>query len=195
MPTSAADSPEKAAEVGISHSGGPIIRPAVPADAAALSALAARTFPLACTPETTAESIAAHIAAHLSEQRFAGYLADPATTILVAEEDGLVGYTMLVAGDPSDADVAAAVSERPAIELSKVYVDAGRHGAGLAGPLMTRTLEEAREQGATSVWLGVNQGNARAIRFYGKAGFVLTGTRTYRVGTQLMHDHVMVAPL
>jgi ribosomal protein S18 acetylase RimI-like enzyme len=76
-----------------------------------------------------------------------------------------------------------------------VYVDAGRQGAGLAATLMARTLATAGDEGAASVWLGVNQGNARAIRFYEKSGFRRAGARTYRVGFQLMHDHVMVAPL
>src|SRR3954468_6004856 len=196
MPTSAADSPEKAAEVGMSSLTGPEIRRATPADAAALADLAARTFPLACPPGTTAESIAAHLAAHLSAASFDRYLADAAVTILVADEGGhLAGYTMLVAGDPDDPDVVAAVPERPTIELSKVYVDAGRQGAGLAGLLMSATLATAEDAGAASVWLGVNEHNARAIRFYSKSGFAIAGPRSYVVGTQQMSDHVMVAPL
>ena len=163
-------------------------------DAPALAELAAATFPLACPPETTAESIAAHIAAHLDEDAFDRYLADPSTTVLVVDDGGeLIGYTMLVAGDPPDPDVAAAVDPRPTVELSKVYLLADRHGRGLAAELMAATLRRAAEDGASAVWLGVNQGNVRAIRFYTKSGFAIAGARTYRVGPQLMHDHVMVA--
>ncbi|BDZ45644.1 GNAT family N-acetyltransferase [Naasia aerilata] len=195
MPASAADSPEEAAEAGISPSAGATIRRATPRDAGALAALAARTFPLACPPGTTAESIAAHVAEHLSEPRFQRHLADETVTILVAESGELVGYTMLIAGEPTDPDVAAAVRVRPAIELSKAYVDAGHHGAGLAARLMAATLAEAASSGARSVWLGVNDQNARAIRFYTKSGFAVAGPRSYRVGEQPMTDHVMVAPL
>ncbi|WP_210508464.1 GNAT family N-acetyltransferase [Naasia sp. SYSU D00057] len=170
------------------------IRIAGPGDAAALAELAAATFPLACPPEATAESIAAHIAAHLSADAFTRYLADPATTVLVVDDGGeLIGYTMLVACDPPDPDVAAAVEARPTVELSKVYLLADRYGGGVAAQLMAATLARAAGDGAASVWLGVNQGNARAIRFYSKSGFGIAGVRTYRVGPQLMHDHVMVA--
>ncbi|HYJ26496.1 MAG TPA: hypothetical protein VEW73_02205 [Nocardioides sp.] len=74
------------------------IRRAVEADAQTLSRLAALTFPLACTPQTTAETLAAHIAEHLDEASFGRHLADPDRILLVAEdEDGeAVGYTMLV---------------------------------------------------------------------------------------------------
>jgi ribosomal protein S18 acetylase RimI-like enzyme len=195
VPASAADSLANAADAGTSALTGPVIRRAVPADAAALADLAARTFPLACPPGTTAQSIAAHLAAHLSESSFERYLADPAVTILVAEEGVLAGYTMLVDAESNDSDVASAVTVRPTIELSKVYVDAGRQGAGLAARLMSATLEAARAAGAASVWLGVNEDNARAIRFYGKSGFTIAGPRAYRVGTQQMRDHVMVALL
>ena len=54
------------------------IRPATRDDAAALHRIAALTFPLACTPETSGRELADYIAEHLSEAAFAGHLADPA---------------------------------------------------------------------------------------------------------------------
>ncbi|WP_210480240.1 GNAT family N-acetyltransferase [Naasia sp. SYSU D00948] len=174
----------------------PVVRPAAPADAAALAELAALTFPLACPPGTSPEAIAQHIATTLSVASFEGYLADPGRILLVsAAPEGLAGYTMLVRGEPQDADVAAAVTVRPTIELSKVYVHPDRHGRGVAGELVAATLVRAVEEGVRSVWLGVNSENARAIRFYGKSGFAIAGPRTYFVGDQPHSDHVMVALL
>ena len=48
---------------------------------------------------------------------------------------------------------------------------------------------------AVSVWLGVNRKNERAQRFYGKHGFQITGTRTFRLGSSDEDDFVMVRPL
>ena len=170
------------------------IRAARSDDAAALAELAALTFPLACPPGTSPDAIAAHIAANLSDRSFAGYLGDPERILLVAEDErGLAGYTMLVSGEPEDADVAAAVELRPTIELSKVYVHPDRHGGRIARELMSATLARAAEAGARSVWLGVNSANARAIRFYGKSGFEVTGSRTYAVGGEPHDDRVMFA--
>ena len=168
------------------------VRPARASDANALAVLAAITFPLACPPHTTEASKRAFIAQHLSRTSFDGYLADPERRLFVAESDGpLLGYTMLVAGEPSDADVAAAVATRPTIELSKCYVHPDAHGGGIAAELMRASLAAAAELMVRSVCLGVNQENARAQRFYGRHGFAVVGAKRFRVGDRDESDFVM----
>ncbi|MEU0538385.1 GNAT family N-acetyltransferase [Nocardia sp. NPDC005978] len=161
-------------------------------DAAELGEVAAATFPLACPPESTQADIAAFIEQWLSAERFREYLKDPARIVLRAVSDGdIVGYALLNAGEPADPDVAAVIETRPVTELSKMYVLPGHHGNGVAAALMTAALEAARADGSAAVWLGVNQQNARAQRFYGKHGFVVAGTKTFLVGSQRHHDYVM----
>lgn len=161
-------------------------------DIDALAAVAAATFPLACPPGSTPEDEAAFIAANLSADRFAEYLADPERLVLKAVQDGrIVGYALLNTFPPADPDVAAVITERPVTELSKMYVLPGQHGNGVSGALMRTALDAARDGGSTAVWLGVNQQNVRAQRFYGKHGFTVAGTKTFTVGTQLHHDYVM----
>ncbi|WP_395640459.1 GNAT family N-acetyltransferase [Pseudolysinimonas sp.] len=168
------------------------IRRASVADSAALAAVAAATFPLACPPHTTDEAKAAFIAAHLTPARFDEYLADPARVLFLADVAGVAaGYTMLIVGEPSDPDVTAALTVRPTAELSKCYVMPGHHGAGVASALMTRTLEAARERGAAAVWLGVNEENARAQGFYEKSGFAKVGRKRFLVGDRWEEDFVM----
>jgi ribosomal protein S18 acetylase RimI-like enzyme len=168
------------------------VRHARKTDVTGLAELAKVTFPLACPPGSAPEAIAEFIAGSLSEERFEAYLGDAGRTILVAEdESGLCGYTMLIAGEPTDENVAAAVSIRPTIELSKVYVLAGSHGRGVSAPLMAATLDAARERRAVGVWLGVNQLNPRAQRFYEKSGFRVVGEKTFSLGPELHSDFVM----
>jgi ribosomal protein S18 acetylase RimI-like enzyme len=167
------------------------VRPADAADAAALAAVAAATFPLACPPHTTAEAIAAFIATKLSEAAFADYLADPDRALYLAEVDGdPAGYTMLVFGEPSDPDVAAAITVHPTAELSKVYVRAEHHGAGVSAMLMAVSLEAAHARSVAGIWLGVNQENVRANRFYEKNGFAVVGTKKFLVGSRWEDDFV-----
>ncbi|MDO9353598.1 MAG: GNAT family N-acetyltransferase [Solirubrobacteraceae bacterium] len=161
------------------------IRRARPTDAADLHELAAETFPLACPPGSSEASIAAFIAEVLSVQRFEEYLADPDRELLIAGD--FDGYAMLVHGEPADADVAAALTTRPTVELSKIYVRPGRHGSGVAGALMAGAIEAARDRGALAVWLGVNQENARANAFYEKSGFRQVGLKHFMVGDE-RHD-------
>jgi diamine N-acetyltransferase len=169
------------------------VRAAVPADAGALAEVAAVTFALACPPSTAPEAIAAFIADSLSETAFARYLADPARILLVAEDGPgtpLVGYTMLVIGEPADPDVVGAIRYRPTVELSKIYVREGSHGRGTAGELLDRSLEAARERGALGVWLGTNEENARAQRFYAKHAFERVGTKRFKLGDRYEDDYV-----
>ncbi len=168
------------------------------ADLPELADLAARTFPLACPPGTTREETDRFVAAHLSPAALAGYLADGTRRLLIARADGAaVGYTMTVAGDPTDPDVAAVVTDRPAVELSKCYTDLAVHGGGIAARLVAAALDQARTDTgpAGTCWLGVNQENVRAQRFYAKQGFVVVGTKQFDVGGQMHDDFVMARPL
>jgi ribosomal protein S18 acetylase RimI-like enzyme len=159
-----------------------------------LARVAARTFPLACPPSATHANIASFIDANLSVARFAEYLADPECVVLIAEHcERIVGYGMLVRGIADDSDVRKAVNVAPAVELSKMYVLPGNHGTGVATALMNAALAAAVELGGNRVWLGVNQENRRAQRFYAKHGFTVNGTRTFQLGAQREHDYVMVS--
>jgi ribosomal protein S18 acetylase RimI-like enzyme len=177
------------------------VRQAVRAEAGALHDVAALTFPLACPPSTTEAAKAAFVAQHVSRAAFEQYLADPQRLVLVverrpgagevdAEPAELVGYAMLVHGEPTDLDVAAAVQGRPTAELSKLYVHPDQHGGGVALALVEHALADAAETGAVSVWLGVNIHNARANRFYEKAGFAIVGSKGFTVGEVVEDDFV-----
>jgi GNAT superfamily N-acetyltransferase len=169
------------------------VRAARPDEAGALAELAAATFALACPPHTAAEAIADFLATVLAPANFEAYLADTDKLLLVAEDGTgtLTGYTMLAFGEPHDADAAGAITIRPTVELSKCYVHATAHGTGTASVLMAATLDAARERGALGSWLGVNQENERALRFYGKHGYQRVGVKRFLVGERYEDDYVL----
>ena len=172
------------------------VRTAEATDAAELATVAAETFPLACPPTADAADIRDATAANLSAVRFADYLADPDRLVLVATDTRrIVGYSMLIRGIGGDPDVAAAVPNRPAVELSKMYVLASHHRKGAAATLMEHGIDWAAHCGAEAVWLGVNRNNERAQRFYRKHAFRVAGTRTFRLGSSDEADFVMVRTL
>lgn len=161
-------------------------------DAEQLADVAAVTFPLACPPGSSRESIQAFVDDVLSHERFGDYLSDPHRTILAArEEDSIVGYAMLIHGDPVDPTIAAALTRSPTMELSKMYVMPGHHGSGVSAELMRAALGCAVDAGCAGMWLGVNQENERARRFYAKHEFVVVGTKTFTVGAEVHDDYVM----
>ncbi|MGU3433313.1 GNAT family N-acetyltransferase [Actinomycetes bacterium M1A6_2h] len=157
-----------------------------------LADLAARTFPLACPPGSDPADIASTIESMLSAERFADYIADPERAVRVAVDDGsFVGYAMFVTAAPTDPDVNSALTVSPSVEVSKLYVDPAAHGAGTAAALMNSGVDLTRELGRGAMWLGVNDQNARARRFYEKSGFVVMGPKTFTLGTRVENDFVM----
>lgn len=172
------------------------VTPATRDDITELAEVAAETFPLACPPHATAKDIATFLAANLSAERFAAYLDDPDRAVFIVRQDErILGYAMLIRGVPDDADVQRAITLRPAVELSKIYVLPHAHGSDVSAPLMDAAIDYARRQQAQCIWLGVNQENQRAQHFYTKQGFTVTGTKTFKLGSGVENDYVMVRVL
>lgn len=162
-------------------------------DAGQLAILAGITFPLACPPTSHPEDIRQYVATELSEQRFAQHIADPTKILLCLREDGhLLGWSMLVEGLPQDEHVRSCLSIFPTIELSKFYLHPSHHGQGAASQLMQASLDiAAMGNDAHGMWLGTNDQNARAIRFYEKHGFTKVGTKTFKLGRNVESDFVL----
>jgi ribosomal protein S18 acetylase RimI-like enzyme len=68
-------------------------------------------------------------------------------------------------------------TERQAAELYALYVRPDWWSTGTGRALMDRSLARVSAAGYTSITLWVLQDNARARRFYGRAGFAADGAR------------------
>lgn len=95
----------------------------------------------------------------------------PATTTVVEDETGLIGFASI--GPGRDDDIA--IEE----EVWALYVRAAWWGRGVGHALIAATLAERR------AYLWVLDGNQRAIAFYCRHGFVADGaSRTDDYGTE-----------
>lgn len=167
------------------------VRAAAPEDAAALSALATATFPLACPPGVDPADVAAFCRENLAPSHLAAHVAHPARDVLLVEDDARPGvpvaYALVLDEDPpAGVDV-----PRASRMLSKLYAHPDVHGTGAASLLVEAVLDAVRARGAVAVWLGVNRLNVRAQRFYARQGFAVVGTRRMRVGADLHDDDVL----
>ncbi len=167
-----------------------MVRKATPDDVEAIARLAARTFALACPPTTAPEAIEAHIRDELNAQRFAEHLLTSDFFVVDAEGGEVCGYVM-IAHDPPTIDN----DWSNPVELRRIYVDADRHSTGVAAELMRTSLEFATREGHDWIWLGTNEANSRALRFYEKFGFRIVGTRNFCVADSIECDHVLARPL
>lgn len=170
------------------------IRRARPSDGARLNEVAQRTFVLACPPGFPRELAAEFVTENLSEAQFRQWAKARGTQVWVAQVAGVVvAYAVVHLRSPAP----ELPEQDPATtaELSKFYTLPEHHGSGTASALMEAVLEGAAEAGMHRIWLGVNQLNARARRFYERHGYGIEGERTFTVAGDVHDDFVMVRTL
>lgn len=83
------------------------------------------------------------------------------------------------------------VGPEPALELHRVYVSKTRQGVGVGRILLTWAIERSRRRGAKNLFLGVWQGNDRAISLYESRGFEKIGTYKFKVGETQDDEFIM----
>lgn len=168
------------------------LRDAAVADAAQLADFGARTFRDAFAADNTDEDMRAHLDASFSPGTQRREIEDPSidSLILVDATGRWLGFAQL-----RTESRAPGVPPAGSIELWRFYVDQPWHGKGVAGALMAGAKQRAAKRGATSLWLGVWERNARAQAFYRKHGFEKVGRKTFVVGSDPQADDVMLCRL
>ena len=158
-----------------------ILRPALPADAAALAALARDSFVAAFGAMYRPEDLAAFIAKTKTEAAIAREIGNPRARYRLVERAGaLIGYCNLGldCGWPDHA------RSSHTIELKQLYTAPGATGGGIGAALMDWALAEAGALGADEIQLSVWSGNDGAQRFYQRYGFAQVAATHFWVGQQ-----------
>jgi ribosomal protein S18 acetylase RimI-like enzyme len=167
------------------------LRPALPADAASLAALAERTFRDAFGAGNSPANMELHCAKAFGPEIQQREIADRGLVTMIAEiDDRMVGYSQLRLLHAH----ASVVAERPA-ELNRIYVVAEWHGRGVARDLMQHALDTAARAGCDCLWLGVWEHNPKAMAFYRKFGLDVTGSHAFMLGNDLQRDVIMAVKI
>src|SRR2546421_3257291 len=165
----------------------PTIRRAKADDAVLLTELGARTFAETFAPDNSPEDIAAYIGASFTIAQQTTELADPASTFLIAEVGGVAtGYAQLHAGEPVEG-----IEGVKHVELVRLYVAREWLGRGVGEALMRACVEEARQAGHKTIWLGVWERNGRAQAFYRRWNFRAVGEHVFQLGSDPQRDILM----
>lgn len=161
-----------------------IIRRAGTADANVLAGLGAQTFVETFNDDNTPEDMAAYLATSFSVTQLTVELAEPSSTFFIAEvDDSPSGYAKIQSGT-----AAPGIEGNKPIELVRLYVAQRWLGHGVGQALMQRCLEEAREMGFETIWLGVWEHNHRAQAFYRKWNFHEVGEHIFQLGSDRQRD-------
>jgi GNAT superfamily N-acetyltransferase len=161
------------------------LRQAAPGDAPALSLVAAASFLETFAGIITGPDMVRHCTTNSSPAKFDGWIADMSCVATLAEHPNgaaPIGYTLLV---PPDLPIETDAHD---IELRRIYALSLTRGTGLGRQLMARAIDDARALGRRRMLLGVLGINANARAFYERQGFVLAGTRQFKVGDTIYDD-------
>jgi ribosomal protein S18 acetylase RimI-like enzyme len=165
----------------------PNVRRASAEDAELLAELGARTFDETFAEDNSPEDMAAYVADSFNVGRLTAELNDPLSVFFIAEVDGsAAGYAKIRAGEAEG----GVEGERP-VELVRLYVLQEWLGRGVGQALMRRCIDEAREMGFQTIWLGVWERNGRAQAFYRKWDFHEVGEHIFHLGSEPQRDIVM----
>ena len=156
-------------------------------DADLLSELGARTFSETFAADNTPEDLAAYIATSFNVAQQTDELEDHGSTFLIAEVDGrAAGYAMLREGEPEQG-----VESVNTIELVRLYVSRDWLGRGIGERLMSACVDEARQTGHETLWLGVWEHNGRAQACYRKWNVRAVGEHMFQLGSDMQRDILM----
>jgi ribosomal protein S18 acetylase RimI-like enzyme len=169
-----------------------VLREATPSDAARLAEFGARTFRETFAADNSPEDMERHLASAWSPPLQRREIEDPDIDTLILENGAgeWLAFAQLRANQVSDG-----VPAQGSIELWRFYVDAPWQGRGVAGALMQAAKDRGRRRGASTMWLGVWERNARAQAFYRKHGFGRVGRKVFVVGGDPQTDDVMLCAL
>lgn len=163
------------------------IRHAQLSDDQALCALMEKTFVDTYASFNTPENMQLHIASHFGLPQVQNELQDDEIQYLVIEKNHeLIGFAKLVKNHSTKG-----LEGKKTAEIARIYVAQAYHGQQLGAQLMQACLNEAKDFGVETVWLGVWEHNPKAIRFYEKMGFQRFGEHIFTLGTEVQHDFLM----
>lgn len=161
-------------------------RPAVEADARALTHLGRATFLATFAVDHPGGALLDFLDEAHREDLYRAWLTDPACHLLIGETPlgAPAGYAVLTPPDHPH------LSRPGDIELKRVYLLPPWHGSGEADRLMDLAIEAARGRQAERILLAVYEVNDRARRFYERNGFALVGETSFMVGDVAFPDLV-----
>lgn len=77
------------------------------------------------------------------------------------------------------------------VEIERIYVLKEYHGKNIGKILLDKSIEIAKLENKEFIWLGVEDRNYRAVKFYQKNGFIEFDKHIFKFGEELQTDIMM----
>jgi ribosomal protein S18 acetylase RimI-like enzyme len=137
--------------------------------------LSRETFQDAYAEKTQPALMRSYLERAFGVQKIAVELANPYSKFfLLQDQNSSVGYLKV-----NFSEGQTEYHDPASLEIERLYVRQPRWGEGFGESLLLKAEEIARQNFLACIWLGVWQQNERAIAFYRKHGYEVTGTHTF----------------
>lgn len=152
-----------------------------------LRELGIRAFSNTFGQYNTVENMKLYLEKSFSRGQLEAEISDPAAAFLLAYDgDAVAGYVRLRRKENPEG-----LNSVNALEIERLYAAPEYIGKQAGRILMEVSIQYALEKGFDTIWLGVWEKNARAIRFYEKHGFEKFGEHVFMMGTDVQTDWLM----
>lgn len=141
---------------------------------------------------TSAENLNAYLEKHYNDDAIREELADPNNIYHIISYNGNpVGFSKIILNATEPGIMAKNVTK-----LDRIYLLKEFYGLKLGLELLNFNIRLARNNKQSGIWLYTWTGNKRAIDFYLKAGFTITGSHKFYVTeTYYNLNHLMFLDL
>ncbi|MBC2381491.1 GNAT family N-acetyltransferase [Pseudomonas sp. WS 5106] len=152
-----------------------ILRNATPDDALCIGVLGMQVFLDTYATQGIRNSIANEVLEAFAPSTIARLMAEPGTSLIVAESHNhLVGFAQVKLNASH-----AMIEVANVAELQRLYIQERFTGLGIGYQLLQAAERCAARAGACMLWATVWVGNERALGFYPRRGYEALGSPTY----------------
>jgi ribosomal protein S18 acetylase RimI-like enzyme len=160
---------------------------ATPDDMASVQQIGRETFFETFAAANTQADMHTYLKEHFSDAKVSAELSNPDSQFFVAwEGEAPIGYLKINTGQAQTEP-----QGEEALEIERIYVKNAYHGKKVGQLLYEQALSIARQQNKMYLWLGVWEGNPKAIRFYEKNGFIAFDKHIFQFGADAQTDVLM----
>ena len=158
-----------------------------PAHLVELRELSRKTFTDAFASGNNPEDLKLYLDTAFSEENLRRELLNPLSEFYFGKIDGkTIGYFKVNLGDAQ-----TDFQDEDGMELERIYVTGDFQNQQIGQKMLDTVIEMAVQRKMRYLWLGVWEENTRAIEFYLRNHFELSGSHPYMVGNDLQTDKIM----
>lgn len=163
------------------------IRIATIRDLNVLIEIGKKTFSETFSDQNTEEDMAQYLSTTFTKEKIKTELQNQESEhYLVISNQQPIGYLKINWGKAQTEK-----NEFSSLEIERIYVLKNYQGLKIGQRLLETAIQKAKDLGANAIWLGVWEKNLKAISFYQKNNFVITGQHTFLLGKDAQTDLLM----